>query len=83
MNERMPYEAVVRRVALMAAPNRFATDVERLAVEQIIGDLDDYRLLANGCKYHPGYRAKRKVVTYCEPCNAMWDARQRLEGKVT
>lgn len=37
------------------------------------------KLLANGCSIHPSYRAKHKVVTYCETCNRMWDARQKLK----
>lgn len=36
------------------------------------------KILANGCKYHPSYRAKRKVITWCETCNQMWDTRQKL-----
>lgn len=36
------------------------------------------KILAIGCKDHPSYRAKRKINTWCETCNQMWDARQNL-----
>lgn len=35
-------------------------------------------ILAVGCKIHPPYRAKRKVITNCERCNEIWAARQEL-----
>lgn len=38
-------------------------------------------VLANGCPKHPSYRAKRRVNTICETCNAMWEARTALGGQ--
>ena len=36
------------------------------------------RILADGCRKHPAYRAKRKATGNCEPCVRMYDARLRL-----
>lgn len=47
----------------------------------LIQQLRLLRVLANGCPKHPSYRAKRKVNTICETCNAMWEARAALGGK--
>lgn len=47
-------------------------------IKELRAEIAALTILANGCSRHPSYRAKRKVVTICEPCNAMWDARQRL-----
>ena len=37
------------------------------------------KLLAEGCRKHPAYRAKRQVKIDCEPCLVMWEARLELE----
>lgn len=37
------------------------------------------RILANGCKKHPAYRAIRPATGRCQPCVEMWWARQELE----
>ena len=38
------------------------------------------RILAEGCRKHPAYRARRKPgVDSCPACNEMWLARQELK----
>ena len=44
------------------------------------GVVELLKILAEGCKTHPSYRAKRKVITWCETCNLMYEARQKLKG---
>ena len=39
------------------------------------------KLLAEGCRKHPAYRAKRQVKIDCEPCLVMWKARLELEAE--
>jgi len=39
------------------------------------------KLLAEGCRKHPAYRAKRQVKIDCEPCLIMWEARLELEAE--
>tara|TARA_R110001606_G_C15151150_1_gene625768 strand:+ start:231 stop:383 length:153 start_codon:yes stop_codon:yes gene_type:complete len=39
-----------------------------------------WKILAEGCKKHPAYRAKRQVKIDCEPCSVMWKARLELEA---
>lgn len=43
--------------------------------EDIIKNL---RILAEGCRTHPAYRARRKATGKCEPCIRMYEARLRL-----
>ena len=43
--------------------------------ETIIRDL---RILAEGCRTHPAYRARRKATGNCAPCVRMYEARLRL-----
>jgi len=38
------------------------------------------KILAEGCKKHPAYRAIRPATGRCEPCVKMWKARRVLEG---
>jgi len=38
------------------------------------------KILAEGCKKHPAYRAIRPATGRCEPCVKMWEARRALEG---
>jgi len=38
------------------------------------------KILAEGCKKHPAYRAIRPATGRCEPCVKMWEARRVLEG---
>lgn len=36
------------------------------------------RILAEGCRKHPAYRARRRATGNCEPCVRMYEARQEL-----
>ena len=36
------------------------------------------KILAEGCKKHPAYRAIRPVTGKCPGCVTMWQARQKL-----
>lgn len=38
------------------------------------------RILAEGCRKHPAYRARRPATGNCEPCVRMWQARQELNA---
>ncbi len=40
------------------------------------------RILAEGCRKHPAYRARRPATGRCEPCIRMWKARQELDALV-
>ena len=44
--------------------------------EAIIRNL---RILAEGCRAHPAYRARRKATGRCEPCIRMYEARLELK----
>jgi len=37
------------------------------------------KILAEGCKKHPAYRAIRPATGRCEPCVKMWKARLALQ----
>ena len=37
------------------------------------------KMLAEGCKKHPAYRAIRPATGRCEPCVKMWKARLSLQ----
>jgi len=37
------------------------------------------KILAEGCKKHPAYRAIRPATGRCEPCVKMWKARLTLQ----
>ena len=36
------------------------------------------KILAKGCKKHPGYRAIRKATERCEECVFVWQAKVEL-----
>ena len=36
------------------------------------------KILSNGCKKHPAYRAIRKATERCEECVVVWQARVEL-----
>lgn len=36
-------------------------------------------ILAEGCRTHPAYRARRVVTVNCAACIEMWNARLRLK----
>ena len=47
-------------------------------VERMKEELNLLRILADGCRVHPSYRAKREVTIRCAECLKMWDARTKL-----
>jgi hypothetical protein len=36
-------------------------------------------ILAEGCRVHPAYRARRATTQKCEPCTVVWEARCELK----
>ncbi len=41
--------------------------------------IKNLRLLAEGCRTHPAYRARRRATGNCEPCMRLYEARLRLD----
>jgi hypothetical protein len=39
------------------------------------------KILVEGRRKHPAYRAKRQVKIDCEPCSVIWKARLELEAE--
>ena len=39
------------------------------------------RILAEGCRKHPAYRARRAATGQCEECVIVWRARFELNNK--
>jgi len=44
--------------------------------DEIIRNL---RILAEGCRTHPAYRARRRATGNCKPCSRMYAARLALD----
>jgi len=42
--------------------------------------IENLSILAEGCRIHPGYRAKRKATGNCAPCMRMYEARLALNA---
>ena len=42
--------------------------------------IDALRILAEGCRKHPAYRARRPATGRCEPCVRMYEARLKLNA---
>ena len=36
-------------------------------------------ILAEGCRVHPAYRARRAATQKCKPCVVVWEARCELK----
>lgn len=51
--------------------------------EKRIKELQDkialLQILAEGCRQHPAYRARRPATGKCAPCVSMWQARCNLK----
>ena len=47
-------------------------------VERMKEELNLLRILAEGCRIHPAYRAKRKATMRCAECVIVWNARTKL-----
>jgi hypothetical protein len=42
--------------------------------------IKNLRILAEGCRGHPAYRARRPATGRCEPCVRMYQARLALKA---
>lgn len=42
--------------------------------------IENLRILAEGCRAHPAYRARRRATGNCAPCVRMYEARLRLDA---
>jgi len=73
-NNRDNYEEI--EVSDNATEDEIQTRIDEYVQNKEI--IESLIILANGCKTHSSYRAKRKVITWCETCNKMWDVRQEL-----
>ena len=38
------------------------------------------KVLSEGCRKHPAYRARRPATQRCPDCVVVWEARQKLEA---
>jgi hypothetical protein len=45
----------------------------------LIKNIELLEILAEGCRTHPAYRARRSVKVECTACIDMWSARQQLK----
>ena len=48
-------------------------------MENVHRKLQLLRTLAEGCRKHPAYRARRTATGRCKECAVVWKARQELE----
>ena len=39
-----------------------------------------FRILAEGCRKHPAYRARRPATGRCQECEIVWNARLELNA---
>ncbi len=46
--------------------------------EKTEATIKNLRILAEGCRTHPAYRARRRATGRCEPCMRMYEARLQL-----
>jgi hypothetical protein len=46
--------------------------------EILLKQVELMKVLVDGCKKHPAYRAIRPATGNCEPCVKMWRARLKL-----
>ncbi len=49
------------------------------STEKIDATIKNLRSLAEGCRTHPAYRARRRATGNCEPCMRLYEARLRLD----
>ena len=57
---------------------RFCDNFLIMKVETLEKQVELLRILVDGCKTHPAYRAIRPATGRCKPCVEMWQARQKL-----
>ena len=58
---------------------RFCDNLFVMKVETLEKQVALLRILVDGCKTHPAYRAIRPATGRCKPCVEMWQARQKLK----
>jgi len=58
---------------------RFCDNILIMKVEPLEKQVVLLRILVDGCKKHPAYRAIRPATGRCKPCAEMWQARQKLK----
>ena len=54
-------------------------EYQPMDVESLKKQVQLMRVLVDGCKKHPAYRAIRPATGNCEPCVKMWKARLNLK----
>jgi hypothetical protein len=47
-------------------------------IKELKDKIEVLQILAEGCRQHPAYRARRPATGNCAPCVAMWQARCTL-----
>ena len=57
----------------------FCDNILIMKVETLEKQVALLRILVDGCKKHPAYRAIRPATGRCKPCVEMWQARQELK----
>ena len=57
----------------------FCDNILIMKVETLEKQVALLRILVDGCKKHPAYRAIRPATSRCKPCVEMWQARQELK----
>ena len=62
------------------APALFCGRIFTMQIEVLEKQVKLLRILVDGCKKHPAYRAIRPATGRCKPCVKMWKARQELEA---
>ena len=62
------------------APALFCGRLFIMQIEVLEKQVKLLRILVDGCKKHPAYRAIRPATGRCKPCVKMWKVRQELEA---
>ena len=70
---------VIRKTSILASMVKFV-EYQPMDVESLKKQVKLMRILVDGCKKHPAYRAIRPATGNCEPCVKMWKARQALSS---
>ena len=67
------------KTSILASAAKFV-ECQLMDVESLKKQVQLMKILVNGCKKHPAYRAIRPATGNCEPCVKMWDARRELNS---
>ena len=52
---------------------------EIMSDDTLIKKIELLEILAEGCRTHPAYRARRSATGNCTDCVVVWTARQQLK----